>query len=129
MSNDTLANALSAILNHEIAGKKEIVLHPVSKMINNVLGILNSNMYLGSFEKITDARGGFVKLNLLGNINKCGVVKPRFSVGWQDFEKFEKRYLPAKGMGIIIISTPKGLMTLDEARQKRIGGKLVAYCY
>ena len=129
MNNDPLANALSAILNHEKVGKKEIMINPTSKIILNVLKILQANMFVGSIDKVTDARGGIAKLNLLGNINKCGVIKPRFSVGWENFEKFEKRYLPAKAMGIIIISTPKGMMTLDEARKKQIGGKLIAYCY
>jgi small subunit ribosomal protein S8 len=129
MNNDPLANALSATLNYELAGKKEIIISPTSKLILEVLKILNAHQYVGAAEKITDARGGFIKLHLLGTINKCGVIKPRFSVGWQDFDKFEKRYLPAKGMGIIIISTNEGLMTLDEAREKKIGGKLIAYCY
>ncbi|MBW2993915.1 30S ribosomal protein S8, partial [Candidatus Woesearchaeota archaeon] len=111
MNNDQLASALSAILNHEKAGKKEIVINPTSKVILNVLTILNAHQYVGQYDQITEARGGFIKLHLLGSINKCGVIKPRFSVGWKDFAKFEKRYLPAKGMGIIIISTPNGLMT------------------
>ena len=129
MNNDPLASALSAILNHENVGKKEIVLTPVSKVLLGVLKILNEHQYIGTHETITDARGGFIKLHLLGNINKCGVIKPRFSSGWKEFAKFEKRYLPAKGMGIIIISTPKGLMTLEEAKEKQMGGKLIAYCY
>ncbi len=129
MNNDPLANTLSAILNYEIVGKKEIIINPTSKVILGILKMFNAHHYVGQFEQITDARGGFIKLHLLGNINKCGVIKPRFSVGWQDFEKFEKRYLPAKNMGIIIISTNQGLMTLDEARERQIGGKLIAYCY
>jgi len=118
MNNDPLANALSAILNHEKVGKKEIMINPTSKIILNVLKILQNNMFVGSVDKVTDARGGIVKLNLLGNINKCGVIKPRFSVGWENFEKFEKRYLPAKAMGIIIISTNKGMMTLQRPKRR-----------
>ena len=44
-------------------------------------------------------------------------------------EKFEKRYLPAKGFGLIIVSTSKGLMTHVDAEEKNIGGKMIAYCY
>ena len=44
-------------------------------------------------------------------------------------EKYEKRYLPAKQFGILIISTPKGLMTHVQAMDKKTGGKLIAYCY
>ena len=68
-------------------------------------------------------------MNLLRNINDCGVVKPRFSFKVKDLEKFEKRYLPAKGMGILIVSTSKGYLTHEEAKKQNIGGRLIAYCY
>jgi small subunit ribosomal protein S8 len=73
--------------------------------------------------------GIIVKLPLLGKINNCGVIKPRFACSVDDMEKFEKRFLPAENFGIILISTSKGLMTLDEARKENIGGRLVAFCY
>lgn len=129
MLNDTLANMLSKMLNYEKAGKKEVMINPVSKMMRKVLKIMNENGYIGQYEDVSNARGGLIKINLLGKINNCCVIKPRFSATLEEFEKFEKRFLPAKGMGIIIISTPLGLMTLDEAREKRTGGKLIAYCY
>lgn len=129
MNHDVLANTMSAMLNYEKSSKKEIVLNPVSKIIKQVLAILNTHGYVGQFEEMTDAKGGFIKLHLLGSINKCGVIKPRFAAMLNEFTKFEKRYLPAEGVGIIIISTPKGLMTLSEAREKKTGGKLIAYCY
>jgi small subunit ribosomal protein S8 len=127
--NDTLAIALSAINNYDRAGKKSIVVNPTSKVIERVLIILNEQGFVGSFEKMSDEKGGFLNLNLLGNINKCGVIKPRFAVKTADFEKFEKRYLPAKNVGLLIVSTNKGLMTHYEAFEKKLGGRLIAYCY
>jgi len=47
----------------------------------------------------------------------------------EEFEKFEKRYLPAKDFGFIVISTTKGLITLEEAREKGLGGRLIAFVY
>ncbi|MBW2968508.1 30S ribosomal protein S8 [Candidatus Woesearchaeota archaeon] len=129
MMNDTLAVALSAVNNYDRSGKKVIVINPSSKVIKDVLKIFNEQGFIGSFEKVSDSKGGFLRLNLLGNINKCGVIKPRFAVKSDEFEKFEKRYLPAKGVGILIVSTNKGLMTHHEALDKRIGGRLIAYCY
>ena len=70
-----------------------------------------------------------MKINLIGSINKCGVVKPRFSVKKNDFEKYEKRYLPAQNFGILIVSTSQGIMTNYEAKEKNLGGKLLAYVY
>jgi len=68
-------------------------------------------------------------LNLTGNINKCGAIKPRFPVTIMDYEKFERRYLPAKNFGILMVSTSKGIMTHEEAKKKGLGGVLIAYCY
>ena len=41
-----------------------------------------------------DGRGGGYRIELVGAINKCGVIKPRHSVKWADFDKWESRYLP-----------------------------------
>jgi len=127
--NDTLGNALSAILNAEKKGKAICKVKPAASMIKEVLRIIHENNYLGSFSIVPDNRGNSIEINLLGKINKCGVIKPRFSVRHTEFEKFEKRFLPAKGFGIIIISTSKGLMTHFTAEEMKIGGKLIAYCY
>ncbi len=129
MLNDTLANALSGILNYDLVGKKQHMVHPASRMTRKVLEILNAQGYIGAAESVTDGRGGVVRVNLLGNINKCGVIKPRFAVTMDEYEKFEKRFLPAKGVGVLIISTIKGLMTHEEAKAQNLGGRLIAYCY
>ena len=127
--NDTLANTLSNILNAEKKGKFVYIAKPASKMIKNVLNILHQRNYLGSLKIMEDSRGGSIEVNLIGNINKCGVIKPRFSIKCDEFEKFEKRFLPAKNFGILIVSTPNGLITHHEAKQQKIGGRLIAYCY
>ena len=74
-------------------------------------------------------RQGQFKVELEGNINKCGVIKPRHAVKKDEFEKFEKRYLPAKNFGILIVTTPEGIMTHYEAKERGIGGRLLAYMY
>ena len=127
--NDPLANALSLILNAEKVGKRECIIKPISKVIKKVFTILKENNYIGDFREINDLRGNYIKLNLLGNINKIGVIKPRFAVKKDGFEKFEKRYLLAKDFGIIIVSTSSGMMTHIEAKKKGLGGRLIAYCY
>ncbi len=129
MLNDPLAAALAKMFNAERVGKREVVVRPASKMIKTVLTILNDNNYVGSFEETTNDKGGCLRVNLIGNINKCGVIKPRFSSKHNAFEKWEKRYLPAKGFGIILVSTPQGVMTHSQAKENKTGGKLIAYCY
>ena len=127
MLNDHLAAALTKILNAERAGKKELVVITVSKTIKKVLEIMKDHRYIGSYENLNDGRA--IKINLLGNLNKCGVIKPRFSTKYHTIEKWEKRYLPAKDFGIILVSTSNGLVTHHRAKELKSGGKLVAYCY
>ena len=127
--NDPLANVLSFIKNYERLGRTELLTGNNSKVIRTILGILQDEGYIGSFEEIDDGKGKVIKVNLLGKINKIGVIKPRFAVKKNDFEKFEKRFLPARGFGILIISTSQGIMTNVQAKEKGIGGKLLCYCY
>ncbi|MBS3102557.1 30S ribosomal protein S8 [Candidatus Woesearchaeota archaeon] len=129
MLNDPLSNALSKILNDERIGRNLSTVKPVSKLIKKVLDVMKDNGYVGEFKKIEDGRGNMLQVNLLGSINKCGVIKPRFSVKKGNYEKFEKRYLPAKDVGIVIVSTPYGILTHYDAKKKNTGGRLLAYCY
>ena len=127
--NDPLSNALSKIMNTEQIGKKKCIIFPVSKVIKKVLEVMNDNKYIGTFNEIKDSKGNSIEVNLLGNINKCGAIRPTYPINVDLFEKFEKRYLPAKDFGIIIMSTTAGIITHNEAKKKKIGGKLLAYCY
>ncbi len=129
MLNDTLANTLNNINMATKSGKQECIVKPSSKVIIKVLEMMRDAKYIGSVEVIDDKKSGMIKINLIGGLNKCGAIKPRFPVKTDNFEKFEKRYLPAKDFGFIIVSTPEGLMTHSEAKEKKIWGKIIAYVY
>jgi len=129
---DTLANAMATIYNCEMRGKREAIIMPASKLIISVLRVMQREGYIGEFEYIDDGRWGKIKVQLLGRINKCGVIKPRFSVKYKDLESMPhwlRKYLPSRDIGILIISTSQGVMTHKEALAKRIGGVLLAYVY
>ena len=129
MLNDPLANAMSLILNNEGIGKSECLIKPVSKVTREVLKVMKDNGYITDYKEIEDGRGSYIKVTLNGKINKCNVIKPRYNVGSRNFEKFEKRYLPAKDLGLLFVSTSKGIMTHYDAKAKKIGGRLLAFCY
>ncbi len=129
---DPLANALATIYNNEMRAKPEALIWPASKLIMNVLRVMQREGYIGEFEYIDDGRWGKIRVKLLGRINKCGVIKPRFPVKYRDLERMPdwlRKYLPSKDVGILIISTPHGVMSHREALAKRLGGVLLAYVY
>ena len=126
---DPLADALSNIKNNERAGNLECILKPASKLIGKVLKAMQEHGYIGEFEFIDDGKSGKFKVKLLGRINDCGVIRPRFAVKKVEFEKFEKRFLPAQDFGILILTTNQGVMAHKDAKEKNIGGRLLAFVY
>jgi small subunit ribosomal protein S8 len=126
---DTLSNGLITIINNEMRNRRECIINPASKLLGRVLRIMQLNGYVGEFEFIDDGRSGKFKVQLLGRINKCGAVRPRFSVKVDGFEEWEKKILPSRDVGLIVISTPKGVLSHREASEKHVGGKLLAYIY
>lgn len=127
--NDPLANVLSHILIEDKKGRKKITVRNNSKIIKSVLNLLKEHKYLGDFKEIEDGKAKILEINLIGAINKTGVIKPRHSVKLGDYVKFEKRYLPALGFGFLIVSTNQGIMTQEDAVKNNLGGKLLAYVY
>lgn len=126
---DPLADALTNIRNNERQVNDHCTISPASKLIGHVLSTMQKENYIGEFEFIDDNKAGKFEVQLEGNINQCGVIKPRHAVKKDEFEKFEKRYLPAKNFGILIVTTPEGIMTHREAKERGIGGRLLAYMY
>ncbi len=129
MQNDPLGDALSKMNNAAMAGRREIEIRPASKLIGRILKIMEEHGYVEEFEYVEDGRGGTFRVKLSATINKCGAIKPRFSVRKDQMEKFESRYLPAQDFGILIITTNRGVMTHSEAKKMGVGGKLLAYVY
>jgi small subunit ribosomal protein S8 len=129
MLHDPLSDAMSVIKNAEKAGKSDCTVRPSSKLIGRVLKVMTEMGYIRSFEPIEDGRGGKYRVQLTGQINDCGVVKPRYSVRTQEFEKWESRFLPAQDFGVLILTTTKGVVTHSQAKQGGVGGKLLAFVY
>ncbi len=129
MQHDPLADALSLIKNAEKAGKIECDIKPASKLIGRVLKVMQDSSYIGQFEFMEDGKSGTFKVKLIGNINNCGVIKPRYSVQRRDFEKYESRFLPAQDFGLLILTTTHGVLSHSNAKQLKTGGKLLAYVY
>ena len=124
---DWLSSLLNDIMNCKKAGKEETILIGTSNLILSVLKIMKKNKYLTDIRIEEDK---FKKVVIkLGKINECKAIKPRFYVRKNEFDKYITRFLPSRDLGILIVSTSKGLMTHREAIEKKVGGALIAYCF
>ena len=129
MQFDPLSDAFARIFNAEQAGHYEVTVKPASKMLGSMLSIMQSSGYVGEYQKIDDGRGGAYRVELIGAINRCGVIKPRHSVKRAAFDKWESRYLPARDFGLLILTTNHGIMNHYDAKKERVGGRLLAYIF
>ncbi len=125
-----IANMLAQIKNAQSRGKEEVVL-PFSKMTFSVAEILKTKGFVGGVEKkIRKMKKS--DINILGvklkYQNGAGAIE-----GIKMISKPSRRVYAGKddlkpiknGYGISVISTPKGLMTGDEAKKAGIGGEVI----
>jgi len=126
---DILSNLFTTVYNNEMRNKKECLVIPASRLASEVLRTMQRHKYIGEFEFIDDGLSGKLRIQLLGRVNKCGVISPRFSVRKDEFTRWETQYLPAFGAGILILSSPEGVKSHTEARERGLGGMLLGYVY
>jgi len=125
---NVLSNLFTTIYNNESRRKRECVVMPASKFSSEVLRVLQKHRYVGEFEQVDDGRSGKFRIQLLAKINKC-IITPRFSVKKDAYFGWERQFLPAYSMGILLVSTSKGIMSHHEAQAENLGGVLVGYVY
>jgi small subunit ribosomal protein S8 len=125
---NTIADACCALKNAEKARKKEVIISPASKVLQQILRIFQRHAYIGEFERYDDGRQGKFKIALLGKINECsGLMRLNYKIS--QFELLERKLLPAPGLGLIILTTNQGIMTMREAEENSIGGHTLCYIY
>ncbi len=126
---DPLVNALNTIVSHEGRRKNECIITPASDLVGRVLRLIQGKGYVGEIEFIDDGRQGKFRVQLFGRINECKAVTPRFKTKVSEMEKWEKRFLPSRNLGVLILSTPTGVMDHNKAKEENVGGVLLAYVY
>ncbi len=85
--------------------------------------------YIGDFEFIDDRRSGKIVVELLGRINKCGIISPRFDIALNKIEQVVGNLLPSRQFGFIVLSTIYGIVDHERARRKHTGGKIIGFFY
>lgn len=126
MSHDVVADALNEIKNASRAKKDKLTIKISSKLLIQVLAIMVNKSYIKGYKY--NPENNSIEIHI-GNVKECKAIKPRYYVTKDEIEKYIRRYLPARDYGVIVISTNKGIMTHEEALERKIGGSLIAFFY
>ena len=123
---DPIGDMLARIKNSQIRSHKKVQL-PSSKFKIKIAEVLKSEGFIINYKLIGDDKKPKLEIDLkynLGNpvINSIErISKP----GRRIFSSAESLPKINNGLGIAIISTPKGVMTDNDARKQKIGGEII----
>ncbi len=128
---DTIADLLTRIRNASTA-KHETVDVPASNMKKAIVQILADEGYIKSFTVVEDGKQGVIRIVLKYTAGKTPVITGLRRVskpGLRIYTSCEEMPRVMKGLGIAILSTPKGVMTDKEARKQNVGGEVLAFIW
>ena len=124
---DPVADMLTRVRNACAAGHRRVDI-PVSKLKVEIGRILRDNHYIQDYKVLDDGAHGLLRLYLKYH-NELPVIRELQRVSKPGLRRYVKcREIPRvkNGLGMAIVSTPKGLMTDREARTAKLGGELLA---
>ena len=127
VASDPIADFLSRIRNASRAAKQELTA-PFSKIKADIARILQEEGYIWNYEVVTGEGKPHIKVKLkyhgktpvITDLKRVSSPGRRHYVGSQEVPQVRR------GLGISILSTPKGLMSGAHARKQKVGGELLA---
>ena len=128
MYTDPISDYLTRIRNAVSAGKKNVEI-PASNMKKQITEILLKNALISDYKIIeTDNKQGSIWIKLKYRNNSESVILGLERVSKPGIRKYvSNKELPRvlNGLGLVIVSTSRGLMTEKEARRLGIGGEVI----
>ena len=124
---DPVADMLTRVRNACAAGHRRADM-PVSKLKVEIARILRDNHYIQDYKILDDGKHGLLRL-YLKYFNNAPVIRELQRVSAPGLRRYVKaREIPRvkNGLGMAIVSTPRGLMTDRDARKQHLGGELLA---
>ncbi|MBI2011293.1 30S ribosomal protein S8 [Candidatus Daviesbacteria bacterium] len=128
---DTVADALTRIKNGYFSHKEEVVL-PYSKLVLAISKVLEKEGYLIGSKQRKGDNGHLQILVSLKYEDKKPAVSDLKRISKPGLRVYKgKDSLPSvlNGLGVAIISTPKGVMSDKQARKEGVGGEVLAYVW
>ncbi len=123
---DPIGDMLARIKNSQVRNHKKIQL-PSSKFKVKIVEVLKSEGYIIDFKVDDDEKKPNLEINLKYNLGNPVIsnIERISKPGRRIFSSAESLPKINNGLGIAIVSTPKGVMTDVDARKQKIGGEII----
>lgn len=131
MMTDPVADMLTRVRNASMA-KHTSTIVPASRLKRNIAQILKDEGYIKDFEVVEDTTQGTIKIYLKYDNNRAPAISGLKRVSRPGLRVYKpKGEIPRVlgGLGTVIMSTPKGLMTGRDAWRQNVGGEVLAYVW
>ena len=127
---DPISDLLTRIRNATKAKKLRVDI-PSSNMKKNLVEILKKNNFIHDYELIENNKQNILRLRLKYTEGESAIsgLKKISTPGLRVYKGADALPRVLNGLGIAVISTPKGLMTDKEARSKSLGGEIVCHIW
>ncbi|GHN29216.1 30S ribosomal protein S8 [Lactobacillus delbrueckii] len=128
---DPIADFLTRIRNANMA-KHDSVEIPASNIKKSLTEILKQEGFIRDYEVTEDGKQGVIKITLKYGPNGERVIsglKRISKPGLRNYVSAENLPKVLNGLGIAIVSTSAGILTDKEAREKNVGGEVIAYVW
>jgi len=130
MRTDLIADMLTLVRNASVA-KKEKVNAPASKINAELLRVLKEAGLIENYRRIDDAKVATLRIYLkyINGIPALTNLKRISRPGLRVYSKNRKVRRAFGTVGIAVVSTSKGVMTSDEAKEAGVGGEVLCYAW
>ncbi|YP_009054464.1 ribosomal protein S8 (chloroplast) [Populus euphratica] len=134
MGRDTLADIITSIRNADM-DRKGTVRIPSTNITENIIKILLREGFIENVRKHQEGDFFFFTLTLRHRRNRKGPCRTSLNLkrisrpGLRIYSNYQQIPRILGGMGIVILSTSRGIMTDREARLERIGGEILCYIW
>ena len=128
---DAIADMLTRIRNAS-AAKHATAEVPASNMKKAIASILLEEGYIKNFEVVEDGRQGTIKITLKYGKDKTPAItgiKRVSKPGLRIYSGCKEMPQVIRGLGVVIVSTSKGVVTDKKARELNVGGEVMAYVW
>ncbi len=128
MTTDPIADMLTRIRNGLSSNRAEVIV-PYSKIKFSIANILKQQGYIANVKKVNNKTFTYLELQLTGSERKITKVDRISKPGRRVYSAKSEIPRILGGRGIVIVSTPAGVMTGIQARKAGVGGELICSVY